>query len=92
MLRPHRLLALRVVLLPLLKDKAVVLGEPEDEIELRKKEAAEFSQLVDDHTKNDVGCSATGLYEFVGEFFLSDPFNRREGGNLVPLLLSYRHA
>jgi len=51
------------------KDKAVVLGEPEDEIELRKKEAAELSQLIDDDTKNDVGCSATGLYELVGEFF-----------------------
>ena len=81
-----------MVLLPLLKDKAVVLGEPEDEIELRKKEAAEFSQLVDDDTRNDVVCNATGLYELVGEFFLSDLFNRREGGNLVPLLLSYRHA
>jgi len=56
------------------KDKAVVLGEPEDEIELRK-EAAELSQLIDDDTKNDVGCSATGLYELVGEFFLFPIFN-----------------
>jgi len=53
------------------KDKAAVLGEPEDEVALRKKEAAELSQLIDDDTKNDVGCSATGLYELVGEFFLS---------------------
>ena len=51
------------------KDKGpAVLGEPEDEIELRKKEAAELSQLIDDDTKNDVGCSATGLYQLVGEF------------------------
>jgi ubiquitin carboxyl-terminal hydrolase 14 len=58
------------------KDKGpAVLGEPEDEIELRKKEAAELSQLIDDDTKSDVGCSATGLYELVGEFLLSDPLH-----------------
>ncbi|KIM41807.1 hypothetical protein M413DRAFT_445024 [Hebeloma cylindrosporum] len=45
------------------KDKA--LGEPEDEVELRKKEAAELAQLIDEDTKKDVGCSATGLYELV---------------------------
>jgi len=58
------------------KDKAVALDEPEDEVELRKKEAAELIQLIDEDTKKDVGCSATGLYELVGESYLSDPFDR----------------
>jgi len=47
------------------KDKEVGLGEPEDEITLRKKETAELAQLIDEEVKRDVGCSATGLYELV---------------------------
>jgi ubiquitin carboxyl-terminal hydrolase 14 len=50
-------------------DKEVVPGEPEDEIKLRKKETAELAQLIDEDVKRDVGCSATGLYDLVGEFF-----------------------
>lgn len=71
------------------KEKAVVLGEPEDEIELRKKEAAELAQLIDEDTKKDVGCSATGLYELVGEFFFSlfGLFDRWDG-NLTWYLYS----
>ncbi|KAF9562882.1 ubiquitin carboxyl-terminal hydrolase 6 [Agrocybe pediades] len=44
---------------------AAPADEPEDELALRQKEAAELAQLVNDDLKKDIGCSTTGLYELV---------------------------
>ncbi|KAF4612078.1 hypothetical protein D9613_003868 [Agrocybe pediades] len=45
--------------------EAAKADEPEDELALRQKEAAELAQLVNDDLKKDIGCSTTGLYELV---------------------------
>lgn len=49
------------------KTKQTVLGEFEDEVVVRKREAAELETLISPQVKADVGASATGLYELVGE-------------------------
>jgi len=38
----------------------------EDELSIRQKEIEEFSKLVDDSVKTDIGASSTALYELVG--------------------------
>lgn len=47
--------------------KQTVPGELEDEAVARKREAAELEALISPQVKADVGASATGLYELVGE-------------------------
>lgn len=46
---------------------AVSEDDYSDETVFRKKEAAELSQLINEDVKKDIGSSATGLYELVGE-------------------------
>ena len=41
-------------------------GELEDEHVCRERELAELEALVHPDMKQDVGCSASGLYELVG--------------------------
>ena len=48
------------------KDKDASAGGEEDEFSCRKREAEEFSKLIDNDVKNDIGASSTGLYELVG--------------------------
>jgi ubiquitin carboxyl-terminal hydrolase 14 len=51
------------------KDKAKdASGEDleQDEFTIRQKEAEEFSKLVDESVKTDIGASSTGLYDLVG--------------------------
>jgi ubiquitin carboxyl-terminal hydrolase 14 len=48
------------------KDKDASTGGEEDEFSCRKTEAEEFSKLIDNDVKNDIGASSTGLYELVG--------------------------
>ncbi len=48
------------------KDKDASEGGEEDEFSCRKREAEEFSKLIDNDVKNDIGASSTGLYELVG--------------------------
>jgi ubiquitin carboxyl-terminal hydrolase 14 len=48
------------------KDKDASAGGEEDEFSCRKTEAEEFSKLIDNDVKNDIGASSTGLYELVG--------------------------
>jgi ubiquitin carboxyl-terminal hydrolase 14 len=38
----------------------------QDEFTVRQKEVEEFSKLVDESVKTDIGASSTGLYELVG--------------------------
>jgi len=48
------------------KDKAKDTSDAEeDELTVRKKEVEEFSKLVDESVKTDIGASPTGLYELV---------------------------
>lgn len=42
-------------------------GELEDESVYRSREKQELAGLVSDDLKNDVGCSASGLYDLVGK-------------------------
>jgi ubiquitin carboxyl-terminal hydrolase 14 len=44
-------------------------GELEDESVYREREAKELEALIDPELKKDVGCSASGLYDLVGEYF-----------------------
>jgi len=39
----------------------------DDEFALRQREAEEFSNLIHEDVKNDIGASSTGLYDLVGE-------------------------
>lgn len=43
-------------------------GELEHESVYREKEAKELEELISPELKGDVGCSATGLYDLVGQF------------------------
>jgi ubiquitin carboxyl-terminal hydrolase 14 len=53
------------------KGKAVAGGELEDESVYRTRELSELEALVAEDVRQDVGCSVTGLYDLVGESFLS---------------------
>lgn len=48
-------------------NQTAVVEAEEDEFTIRKREAAEIDQLISPDIKSDVGASATGLYELVGE-------------------------
>lgn len=58
--------------------EATQTSEPEDELSLRSKEAAELAQLVNEDLKKDIGCSTTGLYELVGTFNYHLTFSLRQ--------------
>lgn len=49
------------------KEKDASADVVEDEFALRQREAEEFSNLVNEDVKKDIGASSTGLYDLVGE-------------------------
>lgn len=49
------------------KEKDASADEVEDEFALRQREAEEFSKLINEDIKKDIGASSTGLYDLVGE-------------------------
>jgi ubiquitin carboxyl-terminal hydrolase 14 len=55
-------------------EKVLLPEELEDESKYRERELAELEALINPDIKEDVGASATGLYELVGEYHaLSSP-------------------
>jgi ubiquitin carboxyl-terminal hydrolase 14 len=49
------------------QSKKPAAEEFEDEVVVRKREAAELDELISPDVKRDIGASATGLYDLVGE-------------------------
>lgn len=64
------------------------MGAREEELIHRQRERQELEALIPEDLKKDIGCSATGLYELVGMYYL---FSFLVGCLFMQLYIANRH-